>query len=537
MKLVASVFRVVALVVTCAFGSLSNPAFAAADRQEAEPASSNGEDGSDPARDAWVLPDLMGGIYQGQCAVCHGAELQGAAQGPALVGSPLAGGETVAEVTASIATGAPDKGMPAWSGALPDDDIRGLAIYLLEKRVLDPDAARRGTGEPPVIPTAPIASEHHRFVLTSLYTGIRDPYSIAPLPDGRILVTEKMTGIHIVAADGSGATPVTGTPRFYADGALRGDTLSGSGWAHEVALHPDYADNGWIYLSYGDRCTGCNTHSRETGLPVTMLKLVRGRLVGSVWTDQQTLWEAPKETYQPGMENGAGARIAFDREGHVYLSIGAFTDYRGIQDLSKPYGKVIRVHADGGVPEDNPFRHTPGALPGIFTLGHRNPQGLDFDPHTGLLWSSEHGPRGGDEGNILRAGRNYGWPLVSLGVDYDGRPIPYAEKYRLEFDPDDLEPPAIDWTPSPGVSSIVFYRGQAFRKWQNHLLVATLGGNDLWRVEVDATGARHTETLIDGLGRLRDIEIGAEGEILLLLEHASGSQILAMKPAPAAAAD
>lgn len=504
---------------------------ATGDPQASEVVAKGQSEEGDAARDAWVLPDQMGGIYQLQCAVCHGAELAGAAQGPTLLAEDFEHGDSVAEVTASISNGVPKEGMPAWADIIPADDIRGLAIYILEKREGDDSAARSGVGAPPVLPSGPISGELHSFTLQRVIGGLSEPYSIAPLPDGRILVTEKMRGISIIAADGSGSTRVRGTPRFYADAVLRGTTYAGTGWAHEVALHPNYQENGWIYLSYGDRCEQCNTVGSETDASVTMLKLVRGRLEGAEWTDQETIWEAPKETYVAGLENGAGARIAFDDAGYVYLSLGVFSGYRGVQNLELPIGKIHRMHDDGRTPANNPFVDRPGALRSIYTLGHRNPQGLDFDRRTRLMWSSEHGPRGGDEGNIIRSGRNYGWPLVSLGVDYDGRPITYAKKYGITFDPADLTPPTIDWTPSPGVSSIVFYRGQAFPKWQDHLLVATLGGNKLWRVVVDDAGARHTETLIEKLGRFRDIEIGPSGEVVILLEHRTGSQILRMLPA------
>lgn len=494
----------------------------------AQPPSEDEE--ADPARDAWVLPDQMGGIYKAQCAVCHGAKLEGAAQGPSLLLEEFTHGDSVDALVKSIANGFPDKNMPAWKGIIPDDDIRGLSIYILEEREGDTGDERRGVGAPPEIPSEPIASELHAFTLRQVFGGLSEPYSIAALPDGRILVTEKMRGLSIVDADGGASTLVTGTPPVYDDGYLRGTTYTGSGWFHEVAIHPDFEKNGWIYLSYGDRCEDCNEVSRETGQPATMLKLVRGRLDGSSWIDQETIWEAPKETYQAGMENGAGARIAFDDGGYVYLSLGVFTDYRGVQDLAFPDGKIVRMHDDGRTPEDNPFLDEPGALPSVYTLGHRNPQGLDFDRKTGLLWSSEHGPRGGDEGNIIRKGENYGWPLVSFGVDYDGRPITYAKKYGIAFDPADLTPATIDFTPSPGVSSIVFYRGAAFPKWRDHLLIATLGGNDLLRFEVDENGARHRETIIRDLGRLRDVEVGAAGEVLLLLEHRSGSLILRIDP-------
>ena len=488
-------------------------------------------EGGDPGRDAWVLPDEMGGIYTAQCAVCHGPNQEGSALGPSLLVDPLVHGESVDELVASITLGNPSKGMPAWQGTISDDDIRGLVIFLLEKRSGEPGAAGQGVGEPPVIPSETVASKLHDFRIEKIFGGLTEPYSIAPLPDGRMLVTEKMRGLSLVEADGSSATLIKGTPRIWDDSILRGTAYTGSGWAHEVALHPSYTENGWIYLSFGDRCSDCNTSSRETGLPVAMLKLVRGRLNGTQWVDQQTIWQAPLETYQSGAENGASARIAFDDSGYVYMAVGMFVDYQGIQDLDKPYGKMIRMHDDGRTPKDNPFVDVPGALPSIWTLGHRNAQGLDFDTSSGRLWSSEHGPRGGDEGNLILRGRNYGWPLVSLGVDYDGRPIHYAKEYGIEFDPAELTPPKIDWTPSPGVSSIVFYRGDKFPRWQNHMIVATLARNDLWRYVVDENGTREKETLIRGLGRFRDVEVGPSGELIVLLEHRSGSQILRIVPA------
>ncbi len=490
-----------------------------------------GEEKGDPARDAWVVPDAMGDVYAANCAVCHGAALEGSALGSALNGPALVHGDSVDAVVASISQGFGAK-MPGWAEALPASDIRGLAIYLLEKREGDRGDRGTGVGVPPAIPTGVLETKHHDFRIRVVRGDISEPYSIAPLPDGRILLTEKMRGLSIVSADGASATLVTGTPKVFADSELRGTAYAGMGWMHEVALHPDYANNGWIYLLYGDRCEGCNEASRKTGRPVVMLKLVRGRLSGDAWIDQQTIWEAPKETYQDGLENGAGARIEFDDAGHVHFVVGQFVDYAGIQDLDRPYGKIMRVRDDGRIPADNPFAKVPGALPAIYTLGHRVAQGLAFDLATGRLWATEHGPRGGDELNLIRSGVNYGWPVISEGVDYDGRPIHYAEELGLTVDPKTLERPKIAWTPSPGASSLVFYRGAAFPKWQDQAIVATLAKNDLWRYVLDENGAVEQETLIAGLGRFRDVEIAPTGEILLLLEHRAGSQILRLEPVP-----
>lgn len=495
------------------------------------PGEAQKEPEGDPGRDAWVLPDEMGTIYAAQCAVCHGASQEGSSLGPSLLGA-LPRGDSVDALVRSIAEGAPEADMPPWKDTLSADEIRGLAIFLSEKRQGDRGADGQGVGARPTIPAEPIPTEHYALEIETVYTGLAEPYSIAPLPDGRFLVTEKMRGLSIVEADGSAVTLVEGTPQIWNDSVLRGTAYTGTGWAHDVALHPDYAENGWIYFVYGDRCEDCNAASRESGRSAAMLRLVRGRLDGDRWIGEETIWEAPKETYQiDGAENGAGARIAFDDRGYVYLTVGHYTDYAGVQDLSRPDGKTVRMHDDGRTPEDNPFVDVPGALPSIWTLGHRVAQGLDFDRSTGLLWSTEHGPRGGDEANLLLPGHNYGWPVVSRGVDYDGRPLPYAKKLGLEIDPADVTRTTIDWTPSPGVSSIVFYRGGLFPAWQNHLIVATLSRGDLWRYVVDENGERERETLISGLGRFRDVEVGANGELLALLEHRSGSMILRIEPA------
>ncbi|MBY0401038.1 PQQ-dependent sugar dehydrogenase, partial [Myxococcota bacterium] len=451
------------------------------------------------------------------------------ALGPALAGVPLSHGDGLEPIIASISQGFGEK-MPGWEKTLPASDIRGIAVFLMEKREGDRGDKGLGIGAPPVIPTGTLHSKLHDFTIRPVRGGFEEPYSIAPLPDGRILVTEKMGGLSIVSADGSSSTRVTGTPKVYTDSVLRGSTFAGMGWMHEVALHPDYAKNGWIYLTYGDRCEQCNAASRKTGRPVVMVKLVRGRLSGNAWVDQQTIWEAGKELYQDGLENGAGARITFDDAGHVFFVVGHFVDYRGVQDLDFPYGKIMRVQDDGRIPADNPFVKVPGAIPAIYTLGHRVVQGLDFDVATGRVWATEHGPRGGDELNLIRAGVNYGWPVISEGVDYDGRPIHYGEELGIEVDRSTLERPKAFWTPSPGASSLVFYRGSAFPKWQDHAIVATLSKNELWRYVLDANGEVEHETLISGLGRFRDVEVGTKGELLVLLEHRSGSQILRIEP-------
>jgi glucose/arabinose dehydrogenase len=260
-----------------------------------------------------------------------------------------------------------------------------------------------------------------------------------------------------------------------------------------------------------------------------MVALVRGRIREGEWVDGETLFMPDESTFSEATELGAGARIAFDGQGHVFLSIGAKGNYKLAQLLGGPDGKILRLREDGQVPTDNPFVHRKGALASIYSYGHRNPQGLAYDTHGDLLWSSEHGPRGGDEGNVILAGRNYGWPVASLGLDYDGAPI--RDKYDLGVDLRAIEQPRIDWTPSIGVSSIDFYRGRAFSKWRNNLLVATLSRNELRRYVIEDGQAIHSEVLLDGLSRIRDVEVGADGFVYILLEHSKGSRIVRMRPA------
>ena len=262
---------------------------------------------------------------------------------------------------------------------------------------------------------------------------------------------------------------------------------------------------------------------------------------GSTWKPSGVL---TPETYTSMPDVGAGGRIAFDDQGHVFLSIGmkGGSNYEGIQDLSLPYGKIHRVNDDGSVPADNPFvvelgtpiASSPGqpadAMQTIWTYGHRSPQGLEFNHLTGELWGSEMGPRGGDEVNLLLPGRNYGWPLTSKGVDYDGTTVEYGINLGIEFDINDIEQPVVDFSPSPAISSFVFYSGNAFPNWQDDIIIGSLKAGELYRLEIEDNQLVHRETLIKGLARIRDIEVGYDGLIYLLLENQAGGKIVRLVP-------
>jgi len=478
----------------------------------------------------WVrmtgLVDPFVANYTEHCAGCHGVALEGRPPGgPALIDRELAHGDSVADLAAGIANGYPD--MPGWSDRLSPEEIRGLAIYIAERRV-DRLWTDFRTDAPISIPDGVVVGEEHTFrveVVTDRLDPL--PFSIQPLPDGRILVSEKMRGLRIVDPDGTLSPLVEGTPQVF-DDAIEAVLVWGHGWLLDVALHPDYEDNGWIYLHYTERCADCRILARSFN------RVVRGRIRDGKWVDEEEIWNPGPGYYSIVPDVGAGGRLAFDDDGYLYISVGikGMSNFDGVQDLAKPWGKIHRVHDDGRVPLDNPFVDREGAYPTTWTYGHRSPQGLEYNRRTDTVWSTEMGPRGGDELNLLLPGRNYGWPLYSLGLNYDGSPVQYAKLLDITFDLKDIEQPVVDLTPAPAVSSFIFYEGNQFPRWRGNALVGSLKGAELYRIVLDDNNRYvHSEVLLKRLARIRDIETGPDGNVYLLLEHRSGGQILRLVPA------
>lgn len=490
--------------------------------------------GFDPSKVDWEklskIPMRDGFIKQfnENCAACHGEDLQGETLGPALVGIDLKYGDTVEQIAASIANGSAAAGMPAWSETMTEDQIWNLALYVAEQRqgttILD-----KRDNIPLVIPDGTVVSEKHSFHIETVAAGLDAmPFSIAPLPDGRILLSERMRGLRIVSPDGSLSDYIKGTPAVYDDSGVFLGQVQGLGWMLDVALHPNYAENGWVYIHHTDRCSDCNELSQKSGGPVSMNRLVRGRIKDGTWADQEIIWQASVETYTNTSDLAAGGRIAFDDTGHVYISVGMkdTLDFMGIQDLTLPHGKIHRLNADGSIPEDNPFLDTVDAMPSIWSYGHRSVQGLEFNKETGELWNTEMGPRGGDELNRVVKGGNYGWPVYTTGVNYDGRPVNVAKKLGLELAEEDAVFPVVDWTPSIAISSFIFYDSPEFPDWNGNIIAGTLRATDLLRMTVAGDKVMHTEIVLEDLARFRDIETGPKGELYLLLEHKSGSRII-----------
>lgn len=428
-------------------------------------------------------------LYAQYCADCHGGEMNGGSA-PGLVGGNWRHGGDDASIAASIRSGFPNSGMPAMGNDFNAPEIRALVVYIREVRTKY-EIAHAAYHQPQ--PGDIVQTEKARYRLESVIeSGLEIPWAIAFLPDKRILVTERPGRLRIIQDGKLRPDPVRGIPKVF----------GGEGGLLDVALHPDYSKpgNGWIYLSYGDKSPG--------GLG--MSAVIRGRLRNGAFVDQQQIYKAADSLYRPGGQR-FGSRLLFDDHSHLFFSIGDRACPGDEQDLTQPNGKIHRVNDDGTIPEDNPFAHRQGAIPSIWTYGHRNAQGLTFDPVSGDLWESEHGPRGGDELNIIERGRNYGWPTITYGINYDGTPI--TDHLAQEG----MEQPVTYWVPSIATSPLTFYTGDQFPAWKNNALLGSLAGQELLRLEVKGRFVSHQEVLLKGIGRVRDIANGPDGSIYVVL--------------------
>jgi len=268
----------------------------------------------------------------------------------------------------------------------------------------------------------------------------------------------------------------------------------------DVALDPDYANNRWVYLTLSD--------PGPSGTAMT--KLVRGKITDFKWIDEQVLFEAKPEHYVKSRAH-FGSRITFDKAGHLYFSIGDRGKKEMAQDVRRPNGKIHRINRDGSIPADNPFLNTEGAYPSIFSYGNRNPQGLIVHPETDVLWETEHGPRGGDELNVIRSGVNYGWPEISYGINYNGTVL---TEFKTK---PGMAQPESQWTPSIAVCGLDVYTGDLFPEWKGSLLVGSLAYETLRLVSVEGDQYKSEVTLLEAEGRIRDVTTGPDGAIYVAL--------------------
>ncbi len=337
-------------------------------------------------------------------------------------------------------------------------------------------------------------SDEQTFRVVKLVQGLDHPWSLAFLPDGRMLVTERVGRLNLLTADFKRSN-VEGVPRVAA---------SGQGGLLEVALHPRFSENGVVYLSYsGPGDGGAST------------ELLRARLNGTRLEDAKVIFRQQPKT---GGGIHFGGRIVFDRAGFLYLTLGERGQMERAQLGENHHGSVIRLHDDGRVPADNPFVNKPGWKPEKLDLGHRNMQGAALHPQTGMLWTHEHGPQGGDEINIIRPGTNYGWPVITYGANYvTGTRIGEGTSKP------GMAQPLYYWVPSIAPSGMAFYTGEQFPKWKGNLFVGALRDQMLVRLVLDGEKVAKEERLLKGvLGRIRDVRNGPDGFIYLLTDESNG---------------
>lgn len=339
-------------------------------------------------------------------------------------------------------------------------------------------------------------SEQASFRVDVVAEGLDHPWGMAFLPGGGMLVTERAGRLRLIAPDGKlQATPIAGVPEVVA---------RGQGGLLDVALHPDFTNNRWVYLSYAGRGeAGVNT------------EVVRARFDGQRLSDLKVIFRAWPKT---SGSNHYGGRLLFDREGYLFITLGERYNYRDqAQSVADHLGTIVRLHDDGRIPNDNPFIARTGAKPEIYSYGHRNVQGIALRPATNAVWAHEHGPRGGDEVNILRPGANYGWPAITYGVDYTGFKI----SDRTEAP--GMEQPVVYWDPSIAPSGMAFYDGDRFTQWQGDLFVGALAGRHLRRLELNGDEVVAQEVLLaDFDERIRDVRNGPDGFLYLLTDSSNG---------------
>jgi glucose/arabinose dehydrogenase len=351
----------------------------------------------------------------------------------------------------------------------------------------------------------------HDYRVVTVADGLVQPWSIAFLPDGDVLITERPGRLRVMRQGKLLPEPVDGVPKVF---------HSSQGGLLEVMPHPNFTSNRLIYLTFSKPGA---TDSQAT------TTLVRGRFEGTRLTGVEQLFEAVTQG-----RNHFGGKIAFDRSGHLFLTLGdrqvapeGNLDTHPAQDLSNHHGKMIRLQDDGRVPPDNPFVNRAGARPEIWSYGHRNVQGLAIHPETGDLWTNEHGPQGGDELNRIQPGRNYGWPVIGFGVNYQTGLAIHAGTHR-----EGMEQPAHVWVPSIGISGLLIYTGNRFPEWRGNLFAGGMARHRLARLTLDGQRVVSEETLVPQMGRIRDVRQGPDGYIYLVTDNREGkpTPILRMEP-------
>jgi len=356
-------------------------------------------------------------------------------------------------------------------------------------------------------------SSEQDYRMTTVVSGLVNPWSMAFLPGGDILVTERPGRLRLVREGQLLATPVAGVPEVFA---------RGQGGLLDVVLHPSFATNKLVYLSY----------SKPQAAGQSTTAVMRARFENDKLVEAKDIFVADTK----GASGHYGSRLAFDKNGFLFITVGerqvapsGNLDAHPAQDITNHHGTINRIHDDGRVPGDNPFIDKPNTKPEIWSYGHRNPQGLVVHPGTGDIWATEHGPQGGDELNLIKRGANFGWPVIGFGVNYGSGNIIHSSTQKQG-----MEQPVNVWVPSIGTSGLMLYTGDKFPAWKGSLFVGGLVGEQLVRVTLDGQKAQVADILVRKQGRIRDVRQGLDGFIYLAFDSSKGDPTAIVRLEPVA---
>ncbi len=433
---------------------------------------------------AALLADSAQANYQNFCGGCHGEKMD------AFVDRTWKHGSSKADLYKGIKFGYADEGMPAFDSAFTEKAINDLAAYILTGVE---NVKRYNFQKDIVIKKNYFKSASMAVKLDTILQGVKVPWGMAFLPGGGMLITERSGKLYRKTGKNS-IDSIAGVPEVVAEG---------QGGLMDIALHPQFAKNKFIYLSYSA------PKKTDSGVLATTV-IMRAVLEGKQLTDQQIIFEALPYSRT---RHHYGSRMVFGRDGKLYFSVGERgNEKQNPQTTSNDLGKIHRINDDGSIPPDNPFVHTTGAKASIYSYGQRNPQGLLLYPPTGELWETEHGPRGGDELNVIKKGANYGWPVITYGINYNGKVI--ANKSAEAG----MEQPLTYWIPSIGPSGMAVVTGNRYPAWKGNLLVGSLRFKYLSRCVLKGNKVVKQEMLLKNIGRLRDVRMGPDGYIYIAVE-------------------
>lgn len=420
--------------------------------------------------------------YQNYCAGCHGEEMN------AFVDRRWKHGNTQTDLVKAIKYGYDDEGMPAFDTTFTDQEVRELADYILTG--IENVDRYKFTNE---LKTDTFLVSGKTLELDTIASGLDVPWGMEFLPNGDMLITERKGDLLLRDTNGK-ISKIKGGPDVLAQG---------QGGLLDVKLHPNFSENSYIYLSY-------SAHKSGDGKKLSTTAIMRAQLKGNKLSNQEIIFEAlPYSTTR----HHYGSRLEFDEDGYLFFSVGDRGN-RNVnpQNLDNHCGKIHRIKDDGSIPEDNPFVNTPGAMASIYSFGHRNPQGVSIQPATGAIWSHEHGPRGGDEINISQPGLNYGWPVISYGINYNG--TIFTEITEKE----DMQQPLLYWLPSIAPCGMDFIDSDKYGDWKGHLLVGSLRFKYVNLCHIEDNKVVKEEMLFKNIGRVRDVRMGPDGYMYVAVE-------------------